>query len=224
MTIPRSLSLLAIVLAGLCLRGAIAQGETDAPRQTFNYVLGKTKLPDAVAYWRASGAKILGAGHLALGTGSGVDGLSKTSADKVTLVDVTGIDFEGIASARFGFYDKERYVIQARLVPGLLDSKSNVNYDKEQLASLEKRLRQKYGPPKQQLRSLAAKGRDSPDVFIWNIDGQLAAVRVERIEHQSEPHERKDGSGSSRIPQGGLQDGQYQGPHHLLVAGQDRRR
>src|ERR1700739_4206480 len=33
-----------------------------------------------------------------------------------------------------------------------------------------------------------------------------------------QPDERKDGSHYSRIPQGGLQDGQYQGPHHLLEA------
>ena len=72
---------------------------------------------EARAYWGQNGMKIVGAGHLALGGGSGMDGAAKVSAEKVLLVDVSGIDFEGFSNARFGFYDNTLYRIQATLTP-----------------------------------------------------------------------------------------------------------
>ena len=171
----RVASLTAIVVGTLLLRAAPAQDHVVVPGQAaqapFSYALGKTKLSEAVDHWRASGAKILRAGHLALGSGSGADGLSKTSADKVVLVDVDGIDFEGIENARFGFYEQTLYLIQATLSPGPLNQKTELKYDKEQLASLEKSLRQKYGRPNEELRSMYVSKSDSPDVIIWDVDG-----------------------------------------------------
>jgi hypothetical protein len=137
----------------------------------FGYVLGRTTLAEAVSYWRASGAHVLRAGHMALGTGKGMEGVSKTTAEKVLLVDTAGIDFEGITSARFGFYEEKLYRIQARLRPGLLDAKTDVTYDEEQMKALEARLRHEYGNPNEQLRSPFIKKGDKPDVLTWKVDG-----------------------------------------------------
>ena len=81
--------------------GSTAQ--SVAPKVDFVYRLGRTTLEEARAYWAQNGMKIVGAGHLALGGGSGMDGAARVSAEKVLLVDVSGIDFEGISNARFGF-------------------------------------------------------------------------------------------------------------------------
>jgi len=165
----------------LLLNGALwtqqipAQAEPEARVQAgkaaFRYVLGQTTLSEAMNYWRASGAHVLRAGHLALGTGSGMDGVGKTSAEKVVLADIAGIDFEGITSARFAFYEQKLYRIQALLRPGLLNAKTDITYDDAQLTALEGRLRREYGPPGEQRRSLFVKKSDAPDVLSWKVDG-----------------------------------------------------
>jgi hypothetical protein len=164
-----------LLLSALCAQQVLAQTapavSNHASQAPFNYVLGQTTLPEAVSYWRASGAHILRAGHLALGTGKGIDGVSKTSADKVMLVDVAGIDFEGITSARFGFFEEKLYRIQAMLRPGLLNAKTDLTYDKGQLTTLEARLRQKYGQPIQQERSLFVKKNEGADLLTWTVNG-----------------------------------------------------
>ena len=83
--------------------GSTAQ--SAAPKVDFVYRLGRTKLDEARAYWSQNGMKIVGSGHLALGGGSGMDGAGRVAAEKVLLVDVSGVDFEGISNARFGFYN-----------------------------------------------------------------------------------------------------------------------
>ena len=155
---------------------AVAQTGSDASAQSgtppvFQYVIGQTTLSQATAYWRANGAHVLGAGHMALGTGKGIDGLGKTSAEKVILVDVADIDFEGISSARFGFYENKLYRIQATLRPGLLSAKTNVTYTEGQLSALEGRLRSEHGQPTQHQRSLFAKKGAGDDVLTWKVDG-----------------------------------------------------
>jgi hypothetical protein len=165
-----------LVLSVLCVQDVLALSDPPAPPVNtdnpapFQYVLGRTTLSEAVSYWRASGARILRSGHLALGTGSGLDGVGKTSADKVVLVDLAGIDFEGIPSARFGFYEERLYLIQATLKPGLLSSKTDLAYDTEQMKALEQRLRKEYGRPLEQ-RSGLMKKSEPADVLSWNVGG-----------------------------------------------------
>jgi len=162
------------ILAAFCLRDALAQTDSTVASQTtrpqFHYELGRTTLEEAVSYWRGSGAHILRAGHLALGTGSGLDGVGKTSAEKVMLVDVAGVDFEGIPSARFGFYEKKLYLVQASLRPGLLSAKTDLRYDGDQMRALEARLRQEHGPPVEQRSALVKKGEPA-DLLSWKVDG-----------------------------------------------------
>ena len=155
---------------------AVAQTGSDASAQSgtppvFQYVIGQTTLSQATAFWRANGARVLGAGHMALGTGKGIDGVSKTSAEKVILVDVADIDFEGISVARFGFYENKLYRIQATLRPGLFNAKTSVSYTEGQLSALEGRLRSEHGQPTQHQRSAFAKKGAGDDLLTWKVDG-----------------------------------------------------
>lgn len=164
-----------VILAAFCFHNAHAQSDAAAAADPvssppFRYELGRTTLAEARSHWQSSGAHVLRAGHLALGTGSGLDGVGKTSAEKILLVDVTGIDFEGIPSARFGFYEERLYLIQASLRPGLLNAKTDLLYDGEQMRALEARLRQEHGRPLEQ-RSGFGRKSDPADVLSWKIDG-----------------------------------------------------
>jgi hypothetical protein len=149
--------------------------ETPAP---FVYSPGHTTLVEARDYWTRNGARILGAGHLALGTGSGTDNASLASAERVILVDVSGIDFEGVPAARFGFFDGTLYQIQVRLRPWLkvrpLDS-TDQQFTDEQIAALEARLRQEHGRPATHRTIFAHKG-ESDDELVWTIDGHTLTL------------------------------------------------
>ena len=151
------------------VQAAAAPGQNAA----FNYQLGETTLDAARAYWSQNGMKILRAGHMALGTGSGVEGKGKVAAEKVLLVDVAGVDFEGLTTARFGFFDNKLYRIQASLVSAL-NSAMSANLSEDQLKTLTAKLRAKYGKPSQELRTLMADKASGPDVLVWKLpDGKL---------------------------------------------------
>lgn len=156
---------------------SFAQGNIISPddteRSPFAYSLRHTSLDEAREYWSQNGMEILMSGHLALGTGKGQDGQSGVVAEKVTLVDVSGVDFEGISIARFGFYENRLYRIQARLRPALLksESKSDHLYTDDQMKELEARLKRKYGKPKATQRTMYAGKGQEDDVMVWSVNG-----------------------------------------------------
>jgi len=165
-------ALLTAALAGTTSNLAQNGGPTAQsapPNAGFVYRLGHTTLDEARAYWSQNGMKIVGAGHLALGGGSGMDGAGRVSAEKVLLVDVSGVDFEGISNARFGFYDNTLYRIQATLTPISLKGSSTTRYTDEQMKALGTALRKKYGPPSREQRALFADKKSGNDVLIWNL-------------------------------------------------------
>lgn len=163
-------ALLTAALAGTTSNLAQDGGPTAqsvAPNASFVYRLGHTK--------------IVGAGHLALGGGSGMDGAGRVSAEKVLLVDVAGVDFEGISDARFGFYDNTLYRIQATLTPISLKGSSTTRYTDEQMKALGTALRKKYGAPSREQRTLFADKKSGNDVLIWNLPGgklTLTAIAI----------------------------------------------
>jgi hypothetical protein len=153
--------------------GLAQDARASVARPAFEYQLGRTTLDEARAYWSQNGIKVLSSGHMALGTGSGVDGLGKVSAEKVLLVDVAGVDFEGVSTARLGFYDNKLYRIQASLA-SILNRVNAANYSDEQIKDLGARLRKKYGPPSERRRTLYAGKTAGDDVLIWKLpDGKL---------------------------------------------------
>lgn len=167
-----------LALLLFCLTtAALAQATPDAPaasaRAPFTYALGQTTLDEARQYWSRSGATVLGGGHLAMGGGKGMDGMSKTSLDKVLLVDVSGADYEGISIVRFGFYENRLYRIQAALRSGLrIQKKGPVQeYTADELAALEARLRKEYGAPGEARRTLFADKGQKNDLLVWRING-----------------------------------------------------
>jgi hypothetical protein len=174
--VKRLLCALGLLVLGLIATPALAQSGSDAPAGAqgppFAYTLLQTTLDEARQYWSQNGVHVLGAGHLAVGSGSGMDGLGKVSVDKVLLVDVAGVDFEGVTSARFGFYENKLYRIQAKLKPGLQRSnKAGLDYSADQLKELETRLRQKYGNPNEMQHTLYADKGQKNDLLVWRIDG-----------------------------------------------------
>jgi hypothetical protein len=175
-------ALLTAALAGTTSNMAQDGGPTAqsaAPNAGFVYRLGHTTLDEARAYWSQNGMKIVGAGHLALGGGSGMDGAGRVSAEKVLLVDVSGVDFEGISNARFGFYDNTLYRIQATLTPVSLKGSSTTRYTDEQMKTLGTALRKKYGAPSREQRTLFADKKSGNDVLIWNLPaGKLTLTAI----------------------------------------------
>lgn len=153
--------------------------QSAAPKVDSAYRLGHTTLDEARAYWSQNGMKIIGAGHLALGGGSGMDRAGRLSAEKVLLLDVSGVDFEGISSARFGFYDNTLYRIQATLTPISLKSSSVKSYSDEEMKALGIALRNKYGAPSREQRTLFADKKSGNDVLIWNLPtGKLTLTAI----------------------------------------------
>jgi hypothetical protein len=153
--------------------------QSAAPNVDFVYRLGHTTLDEARAYWSQKGMKVLGAGHLALGGGSGMDGAGRVSAQKVLLVDVSGVDFEGISNARFGFYDNTLYRIQAMLTPISLKGSSVKSYTDEEIKELGIALRKKYGAPSREQRTMLADKKSGNDVLIWNLPtGKLTLTAI----------------------------------------------
>ncbi len=176
-------ALLSAALVGTTANGAQEDGSsaqlTTAPKVDFVYRLGHTTLDEARAYWSQNGMKIVGAGHMALGGGSGMDSAGRLSAEKVLLVDVSGVDFEGISKARFGFYDNTLYRIQATLTPLSPKGSTARIYTDEEMKALDVALRKKYGAPSHEQRTMFADKKSGNDVLIWNLPtGKLTLTAI----------------------------------------------
>lgn len=176
--------LLAFIVMGHSLGGALplAQAQGDVPMPVTPplvastpaaqpLILGKTTLDEARAIWAQSGAREVQAGLVAVGAGSGVDRLGDRAVPELLLVDVTGTDFEGLASARHVFVQGVLYAIQARLQPPVPSFQQGLIFPPvtdEVVSALEARLRKAHGPP-------SVSGRDSfdkkmpPNVFVWDM-------------------------------------------------------
>jgi hypothetical protein len=132
-------------------------------------ITGKTTLEDARRAWETSGANIIGAGKLAIGGGSGADGMSQVRLDQVDLIDVSNVDFEGLPVARYAFVDGVLYAIMTKLEKDL--SKNNGGFkilSREEQESFKKELIRKYGHPSQSLKDMYGLGKKEPNVFIWD--------------------------------------------------------
>ncbi len=141
----------------------------QAPLTSISYVPGQTQAETIFAYWQTQQVKILGRGYLALGSGSGLDNVSKAYDKNVELIDVTGVDFEGLQTARFLFHKGVLFGVQSRLKTPFKDKKpQDLNLTADELDALEKTLIKKYGKPNNSQRSLAADGK-KPDILSWNL-------------------------------------------------------
>ncbi len=154
-----------LVLGMACLGHALAarasQPEAPAP------IISKTTLAEARAMWSASEATIVSEGHLAIGGGNGVDGLSTVGLEQVLLVTVSGVDFEKLPVARYAFVDEVLYAVSAQLRKGY----SNVEppykvLSDEELSQLKETLMRRHGKPRA-LKDMGAGKR--PNIFIWDL-------------------------------------------------------
>ncbi len=136
----------------------------------FKYQLGQTTLESARAYWSQNGMQILQEGNLSLGTGSGMDGGGAgygVAAEKVVLVDVSGVDFEGVSMVRFAFYDGKLYRIQASLTTDPLTGQVNAGYTQDQMNALIAKLKKEYGAPSEAYHTVYAERKSEKDLMIW---------------------------------------------------------
>ncbi len=89
--------------------------EQIAPVTQMSYLPGHTQAEEIFRYWQEHQVQVIARGYLALGSGSGVDNGSKAYDKNVELIDVTGVDFEGLHTARSMFYKGVLYCVQSRL-------------------------------------------------------------------------------------------------------------
>jgi hypothetical protein len=134
------------------------------------YLPAKTTLEEAEAYWKQSGKTITGRGFMALGSGSGADGLGKAFDKNAEILDVQGINFEGIDEARFVFYKGSLYAVQATMMSQYHVGKPRRQYTEQESNAIKDGLLKKYGKPTESLRSVSAKAK-KPDVFVWQLQG-----------------------------------------------------
>ncbi|MFC5479105.1 hypothetical protein [Massilia suwonensis] len=136
-------------------------GECAAP------VISKTTLAEAREMWAACDANIVSAGNLAIGGGSGKDGMSTVGLEQVVLVTVAGVDFEGLPVARYAFVDEVLYAISVQLRNSFSRDKPLFKeLSDADLSQLEQSLTSKYGKPRA-LKDMGAGKK--PNIFIWDL-------------------------------------------------------
>jgi hypothetical protein len=130
-------------------------------------VISKTTLVEARGMWTTLDAHVVSEGHLAIGGGNRLDGLSKVGLEQVLLVTVEGVDFEGLPVARYAFVDELLYAISAQLRNSFSKEKSAFKeLSDEELAQLEQSLTRKYGKPRG-LKDLVAGKK--PNILVWDL-------------------------------------------------------
>lgn len=156
----------AALILGMAYFGAGLAAHAD-PNAAPAPVVSKTSLAEARDMWATRNATVFSEGHLAIGGGSGVDGLSQVGLEQVLLVTVTGVDFEALPVARYAFVDEVLYAISAQLRNGYSKDKYPFKeLDDEELSQLENSLTSKYGKPRA-LRDMGAGKK--PNILIWDM-------------------------------------------------------
>lgn len=168
----------AALLASVALAAAALPAQAqDAPAPLPAPVIGKTTLPEAREMWLGSGATVVGEGHLAIGGGNGVDGLSTVGLEQVLLVTVDGVEFESLPVARYAFVDDVLYAITAQLYNGTKKKMAFKDLSKDEIAQLQETLTRKYGKPRA-LKDLFA---TKPNIFVWDRGANEMVMTVNAI-------------------------------------------
>jgi|GEM_PF-2694698 len=156
--------------------GASATQPGD-PLVPFGFVFGRTTKDEALATWAAAHVVITGGGHAGVGAGSGVDGQSTLSVDRIFLVDVQAVPFFGTRPARFAFLDNKLYSVQtvlSRTLPSNHRGDNSQNLSPEELNALQADLRKRFGAPTRTARDLMA-GKE-PDIMEWKLDARTLVL------------------------------------------------
>lgn len=180
---------LAHVLPATPLHGVSpVQKAAGVPQIPFGFTFGKTTLEDAGAAWNDNSSKILAKGYASFGAGSGVDYLGHARNDKLYMVDIASVDFEGTYNIRFSFFENKLYSISIKFT-SLLQNKLPQDriYKAEDVKNIEAALRSKYGPPARSGKDLLA--GPQPNILAWEfsdnrlllyygIDSQLSYYNI----------------------------------------------
>ncbi|HEY0060728.1 MAG TPA: hypothetical protein VGC21_01330 [Telluria sp.] len=151
----------AAIGTGAAMLAPVVQGPAPAPE------ISKTSLAEARGMWAAAGATTVSEGHLAIGGGNGIDGLSQVGLEQVLLVTVAGVEFEGLPVARYAFVDDVLYAVSAQLRRGYTKHQTPFKeLDNDALSQLQQSLTRKYGKPRAFNEPLGGK---KPSIFIWDL-------------------------------------------------------
>jgi hypothetical protein len=130
------------------------------------FVVSKTSLAEAREMWTSCNASTVSEGHLAIGGGSGKDGMSRVGLEQVLLVTVSGVDFEGLPVVRYAFVDEVLYAISAQVRKTVSNESPFKELTNDELSQLEQALTRKYGKPRG-LRDMGAGKK--PNLFLWDL-------------------------------------------------------
>lgn len=157
----------AALALGLACCGIALPAHAD-PCAASAFTVSKTTLAEARETWSACDARILSEGNLAIGGGSGKDGMSRVGLKQVLLVTVEGVDFEGLPIARYAFVDEVLYAVTAELQTIVNQDSPFKLLTKDELAEFQKTLNRKYGKPRG-LMDLFGGVDKKPNIFIWDM-------------------------------------------------------
>jgi len=166
----------AVIFLCMLAQPALAD-ESAAPAPLPALVLGKTTLPEAREIWLNSGATVVGEGHLAIGGGNGVDGLSTVGLPQALLVTVDGVEFESLPVARYAFVDEVLYAISAQLQNGMKKKMAFKDLSDDELSQLQHALTGKYGKPRPLKDLFATKA----NIFVWDRGANEMVLTVNAI-------------------------------------------
>lgn len=136
------------------------------------FSVSKTTLAEAREAWSACNATILSEGNLAIGGGSGKDGMSRVGLKQVLLVTVEGVDFEGLPVARYAFVDEVLYAVTADLQTIVSGDSPFKLLTNDELAQFQQALNRKYGKPRGEM-DLFGFADKKPNIFIWDKQGNV---------------------------------------------------
>lgn len=163
--------ILAAILPAAPLIGASPRQKAIAsPQIPFGFTFGQTTLEDADAAWNDNSNKILAKGYASFGAGSGVDYLGHSRNEKLYLVDIADVDFEGTYNVRFSFFENRLYSLSIKFTSLLQKNLPQNKINKlEDVKNIETSLRAKYGPPDRSEKDLLAE--KFPNILVWERSG-----------------------------------------------------
>ena len=153
---------------------AAKPARTREPPAPFGLVVGRSTLEEAEAAWKEANARILSRGYGSIGPGL-MDGDSKMWTDRIVLVDVADVPFEGTRPVRFAFVEGRLYVLQTFLramtkVPGT----NAQTLTDDEVRALRQDIVARRGPPTRAQRDLFA-GK-APNLFEWQLGSQVLSI------------------------------------------------
>ncbi len=145
------LALLTWTACAVLASSPVASAAKEKPRLPFGFTLGVTTLEDARTIWRDEGVRVIGQGAATTGA-SALPTSAWGPADRIQLVQVANVSFEGVAPrpAQFAFFDGVLFHVMQSFRPVLKTEEKEYPPKAEDSLDpkvLEQALRRRFGAP-----------------------------------------------------------------------------